>query len=350
MPDHRDAMVSGKSSLGRAVEQPDAKHVLQFGHHPGHGRLSGGQAAPGARAAYPDRPVTLVVPSVPGGAADMVGRLVAESLGKAWNVPVIVENKPGGATIIGTQAVIKAPPDGYTLLLGIDASFIAVPYLMDRMPYQPRKDLEPISTVSTLRYVLVASPSAPFKSVEQVLDQARARPETITYASGGEGSTHHLGMELFAQEAGVSFKHVPYKAAPQGFVDVMGGHVDMMFLAASTAIQPVRTGKVQGLANTSATPIPDLPELPMLKDKVQGFTFDSWFGLFAPAGTPASVIETLNASVRTVLQSAHVREKLQAQGLAAGDGGPQGLRDRIAGDTRRLAPVIAKIKSLQGKP
>ncbi|ODS74335.1 MAG: hypothetical protein ABS43_09970 [Bordetella sp. SCN 67-23] len=306
--------------------------------------------AAGAQAAYPDRPVTLVVPSVPGGAADMVGRLVAEQLGKQWNVPIIVENKPGGATIIGTQAVIKAAPDGYTLLLGIDASFAAVPFLMEKMPYQPRKDLEPVATLSTLRYVLVASPTAPFKSVEQLLEQARARPDTITYASGGEGSTHHLGMALFEQEAGVSFKHVPYKAAPQGFVDVMGGHIDMMFLAASTAIQPVRGGKVQGLANTAATPIPDLPDLPMLKDKVKGFTFDSWFGLFAPAGTPPAVIDKLTASVQSVLHDPQVRDKLQAQGLAAGEGGPRELRERIGADTRRLAPVIAKIKSQQSKP
>jgi len=221
---------------------------------------------------------------------------------------------------------------------------------MEKMPYQPQKDLEPVATLSTLRYVLVASPTAPFKSVEQLLEQARARPDTITYASGGEGSTHHLGMALFEQEAGVSFKHVPYKAAPQGFVDVMGGHIDMMFLAASTAIQPVRGGKVQGLANTAATPIPDLPDLPMLKDKVKGFTFDSWFGLFAPAGTPAAVIDKLTASVQAVLRNPQVRDKLQAQGLAAGEGGPRELRERIAADTRRLVPVIAKIKSQQSKP
>ncbi|VCU68570.1 Tripartite tricarboxylate transporter family receptor [Pigmentiphaga humi] len=305
--------------------------------------------APAAHAAYPDRPVVLVVPSVPGGAADLVGRMLAEQLGKRWNQPVIVENRPGGAFIIGTQTVIKAAPDGYTLLLGADASFSAVPYLMDKMPYQPDQDLLPVSPLSTLRYVLVASPASPYRSVEQLLAQARAHPGTVTFASGGEGSTHHLGMELFSHASGASFKHVPYKAAPQGFVDVMGGHVDMMFIAASTAIQPVKTGKVQGLANTADTPIPDLPGLPMLKDKVQGFTFDSWFGLFAPAGTPAAVASRLNASVQAVLKDPQVRDKLQAQGLSAWEGDGQTLRERIAADTQRLLPVIAKLKE-QGRP
>lgn len=301
-----------------------------------------------AAAAYPDHPVTLVVPSVPGGAADVVGRLVAAELAKRWNVPVIVENRAGGASIIGTQAVARAKPDGHTLLLGPDASFTAVPYLLPDVPYQA-KDFAPIATLATLQYVLVGAPGTPFKSLRELLDQARARPDAITYASGGPGSTHHLAMALFERAAGISLKHVPYKAAPQGFVGVMGDQVDLMFIVASTAVPQIKAGKVQGLANAGAAPIAGAPELPMVKDTVKDFTFYSWFGLFAPARTPAPVLAELQNSVAAVLQSPEVRDKMQAQGMIVGDQDGLGLSERIARDVQVLAPVIADIKTATSK-
>ncbi|CAB5510903.1 Bug family tripartite tricarboxylate transporter substrate binding protein [Achromobacter anxifer] len=301
-----------------------------------------------AAAAYPDHPVTLVVPSVPGGAADVVGRLVATELAKRWNVPVIVENRAGGASIIGTQAVARAKPDGYTLLLGPDASFTAVPYLLPDVQYQS-KDFAPIATLATLQYVLVGAPGAPFKSLRELLDQARARPDAFTYASGGPGSTHHLAMALFERAAGISLKHVPYKAAPQGFVGVMGDQVDLMFIVASTAVPQIKAGKVQGLANAGAAPIAGAPELPMVKDTVKDFTFYSWFGLFAPARTPAPVLAELQNSVAAVLQSPEVRDKMQAQGMIVGDQDGLGLSERIARDVQVLAPVIADIKTATSK-
>ncbi len=301
-----------------------------------------------AAAAYPDHPVTLVVPSVPGGAADVVGRLVAAELAKRWNVPVIVENRAGGASIIGTQAVARAKPDGYTLLLGPDASFTAVPYLLPDVQYQA-KDFAPVATLATLQYVLVGAPGAPFKSLRELLDQARARPDAITYASGGPGSTHHLAMALFERAAGISLKHVPYKAAPQGFVGVMGDQVDLMFIVASTAVPQIKAGKVQGLANAGAAPIAGAPDLPMVKDVVKDYTFYSWFGLFAPARTPAPVLAELQSSVAAVLQSPEVRDKMQAQGMIVGDQDGLGLSDRIARDVQVLTPVIADIKTATSK-
>lgn len=301
-----------------------------------------------AAAAYPDHPVTLVVPSVPGGAADVVGRLVATELAKRWNVPVIVENRAGGAGIIGTQAVARAKPDGYTLLLGPDASFTAVPYLLPDVQYQA-KDFAPVATLATLQYVLVGAPGAPFKSLRELLDQARARPDAITYASGGPGSTHHLAMALFERAAGISLKHVPYKAAPQGFVGVMGDQVDLMFIVASTAVPQIKAGKVQGLANAGAAPIAGAPDLPMVKDTVKDFTFYSWFGLFAPARTPEPVLAELQSSLAAVLQSPEVRDKMQAQGMIVGDQDGLGLSERIARDVQVLAPVIADIKTATSK-
>ncbi len=301
-----------------------------------------------AAAAYPDRPVTLVVPSVPGGAADVVGRLVAAEMSTQWGVPVIVENRAGGAGVIGAQAVARAKPDGYTLLLGPDASFTAVPYLMQDVPYRT-EDFAPVATLATLQYVLVAAPTAPFKSLRELLEQARARPDAITYASGGPGSTHHLAMALFEHAAGISLKHVPYKAAPQGFVGVMGSQVDLMFIVASTAVPQIKAGKVQGLANAGAAPIAGAPDLPMVKDEVKDFTFYSCFGLFAPARTPAPVLADLQRAVATVLKSPEVRDKMQAQGMIVGDQDGLGLSERIAHDTRVLAPVLSDIKTATSK-
>lgn len=297
-----------------------------------------------AAAAYPDRPITLIVPSVPGGGADVAGRLVAAELARRLEVPVIVENRAGVAGIIGSQAVARARPDGYTLLLGLDASFTAAPYLMEEAPYRT-EDFAPIATLATLQYVLVASPSAPFGSLRELLDQARARPDTITYASGGPGSTHHLAMALFEHDAGISLKHVPYKAAPQGFVGVMGSQVDLMFIVASTALPQVRAGKVRGLANAGTAPIAGAPDLPMIKEAVPGYTFYSWFGLFAPARTPAPVVEALGKAVAAALKSPELRDKMQAQGMIVGDEGAEGLRQRIARDTRVFAPMLADIKT-----
>lgn len=294
---------------------------------------------------YPERPVTLVVPSVPGGAADTVARLVAEGLNQHWKTSVIVENRPGGNSLIATQHVIKAAPDGYTLLMGFDISFSAMPYLMERMPFDPQRDLTPVTTLASVDYLLLASPSAPFHTVKELLDQAKAKPGTITFASGGEGSNHHLGMEMLAHEAGVSFRHVPYKAAPQGFVDVMGGHVDIMILASGTATPPIQTKKVQGLAHTSHQAMPQLPELPALQNTLPGFTYDSWFGLFAPAGTSAAIVKKLESSVQEVLRNPQIKAKLDAQGLRAGEGGAEALKARILADTERTKPIITKLKA-----
>ncbi len=309
-------------------------------------------AIPSAHAAsYPDRPITLIVPSIPGGAADAIGRLVAEGMSEQLGAPIIVENRPGGATTIGTLAAIKARPDGYTLLLGLDASLVAAPYIMPKLPYQAQKDLIPIGMLATVQYVLVASPTAPFRSVAQLLEQARAKPGTITYASGGEGSVHHLGMELLQKDAGVSFKHIPYKAAPQGFVDVMGGHVDMMFIAAGTAIAPMKSHKVQGLASSGSTPIANAPELPALKDIVKGYTFESWFGLLAPIGTPAPVIAKLESTLADFLKTPRAQEKMQMLDLGIAREGADGLHARIDNDSRRFLPLLAKIKEqIASKP
>ncbi|MDP3795885.1 MAG: tripartite tricarboxylate transporter substrate binding protein [Polaromonas sp.] len=301
---------------------------------------------------YPDKTITIVVPSVAGGAADAVGRAVAQGLGKQLNASVIVDNKPGAGTTLGTQQVIRMPADGYTLLLGLDAALTTAPFMLAKLPYQPKTDLTPIATLATLQYLLVASPAAPFHSVAELVERARANPGTITYASGGEGSVHHLAMEAFQKEAGIRLKHVPYKAAPQGFLDVMGSHVDVMFIASGTAVSPIKARKVQGLGRTGVAPISDLPAMAALKDmpESKGYVFESWFGLLARAGTPAPMVGRVSTALAGFMKSPEAEAQMQALGVTLTFEDPSTLAKRIDEDTKRYAPVVAKLKEQSAKP
>jgi tripartite-type tricarboxylate transporter receptor subunit TctC len=305
-----------------------------------------------ASEAYPQKPITLVVPSVPGGAADALARMVAEGLAKRLGKAVIVDNRPGAGTTLGTQLVAKAPADGHTLLLGLDSALTTSPYLLDKMPYQPQADLTPIGTLATLQFILVASPVATFHSVADLVAQARARPGSITYASGGEGSVHHLAMELLQKDAGIELRHVPYKAAPQGFLDVMGSHVDTMFIAPGTAVAPIKAQKVKGLAISGSMPVADAPDLPALKDQsaTKGFVFESWFGLLVRSGTPPAIVEKLQSALADVTSTPDAKKQMQTLGLTLTAEGPQQLRARIDTDTKRYASIVAKLKEKASKP
>jgi tripartite-type tricarboxylate transporter receptor subunit TctC len=301
---------------------------------------------------YPDKTITMVVPTVAGGAGDAVGRAVAQGLGKQLNATVIVDNKPGAGTTLGTQQAIRMPADGYTLLLGLDASLTTAPFMLPKLPYQPKTDLTPIGTLATLQYLLVASPAAPFHSVAELVAQARANPGTITYASGGEGSVHHLAMEAFQKDAGIRLKHVPYKAAPQGFLDVMGSHVDVMFIATGTAVSPIKARKVQGLGRSGLAPIADLPNMAALKDmpECKGYVFESWFGLLVRAGTPAPVVSRIGTALAAFMKSPEAEAQMQALGVTLTYEEPATLARRIDDDTRRYAPVVSKLKEQSAKP
>lgn len=302
--------------------------------------------------AWPDKAITMVVPSVAGGAADAVGRAVALGLAKQLNATVIVDNKPGAGTTLGTQHVIRMPADGYNLLLGLDAALTTAPFMLPKLPYQPKTDLTPVATLATLQYILVASPTAPFRTVAELVAKARANPGTITYASGGEGSVHHLAMEAFQNEAGIRLKHVPYKAAPQGFLDVMGSHVDVMFIAPGTAISPIKAGKVQGLARSGVAVISDLPALAALKDvpESKGYVFESWFGLLVRSGTPAATISRISTAVTAFMKTSEATAQLQSLGVTPALEDAPTLAKRIDDDTRRYAPVLAKLKEQSAKP
>jgi tripartite-type tricarboxylate transporter receptor subunit TctC len=274
-----------------------------------------GVAMPTLADTYPDRPVKLVVPSAPAGAADAVARAIADTLGPKLNGSFIVENRPGAGGVLGTRQVINATADGHTLLFGLNSALVTVPYLMPKLPYEPLKDLVPIALLGKVQYVLVANPKTGIATVQDLITQARKTPARLTFASGGDGSVHHLAMEKFQRSAGISLRHVPYKAAPEGFRDVVAGHVDMMFIAVGTAQPVVSRGGLHALGVSGAKPINELPNVKPLATSVPGFTTESWFALFAPVGVSSERLNRLSAATREVLADPEVQSRFERAGV-----------------------------------
>ncbi|TMQ47645.1 MAG: tripartite tricarboxylate transporter substrate binding protein [Candidatus Eisenbacteria bacterium] len=256
---------------------------------------------------YPARVVKIVSPFVPGGPGDLLPRAVAAGLSPLLGQPVIVENRPGAATIIAMQAVAKSPPDGYTLIFTSVSSFINLSAYKS-LPYDPVGDFAPIALCFTTPLYLVVHPSLPANSVAELIALAKSRPSKLTFASGGTGTTAHLAGELFKSLAGVDMRHVPYKSAGPAMMDVMAAHVDLMF--GSAGLSEARAGKVRVLAVTSARRSAAAPELPTVQESgLPGFDATLWFGILAPAKTPAAIVARLSGDIGRVLAQAELRER-----------------------------------------
>ena len=256
---------------------------------------------------YPARVVKIVSPFVPGGPGDLLPRAVAAGLSPLLGQPVIVENRPGAATIIAMQAVAKSPPDGYTLIFTSVSSFINLSAYKS-LPYDPVGDFAPIALCFTTPLYLVVHPSLPANSVAELIALAKSRPGKLTFASGGTGTTAHLAGELFKSLAGVDMRHVPYKSAGPAMMDVMAAHVDLMF--GSAGLSEARAGKVRVLAVTSARRSAAAPELPTVQESgLPGFDATLWFGILAPAKTPAAIVARLSGDIGRVLAQAELRER-----------------------------------------
>jgi tripartite-type tricarboxylate transporter receptor subunit TctC len=256
---------------------------------------------------YPAKVVKIVSPFVPGGPGDLLPRAIAAGLSPLLGQPVIVENRPGATTIIAMQAVAKAPPDGYTLIFTSVSSFINVSAYKS-LPYDPIGDFAPIALCFTTPLYLVVHPSVPANSVAELIALAKSRPGKLSFASGGNGTTAHLAGELFKSLAGVDMQHVPYKSAGPAMMDVMAGHVDLMF--GSAGLSEARTGKVRVLAVTSARRSAVAPELPTVQESgLPGFDATLWFGILAPAKTPTAIVARLSGDIGRVLAQAELRER-----------------------------------------
>ncbi|AGU47982.1 putative Bug-like extracytoplasmic solute binding receptor, TTT family [Variovorax paradoxus B4] len=263
---------------------------------------------------FPNKAIRIVVPFPPGGATDAAARLVAVKMGEHWGQPVVVDNRAGAGGNVGSDLVAKAPADGYTLVMGVTGSHAINTSLYSKMPYDPVADFVAISQVAVVPNVLVVHPSVPAKNLAELVALAKKEPGKLNYASLGNGTAAHLGMEMLKSEAGVDIAHVPYKGSAPAVSDLLAGQVQMMVDGLPSALPHVKAGKLRAIALTSLRRAPSLPDLPTIAETYPGFYADAWSGLFAPRGTPQPVVDKLSAEVQRILKLPDVREKLTALG------------------------------------
>jgi tripartite-type tricarboxylate transporter receptor subunit TctC len=289
---------------------------------------------------FPAKPIQLIVPLGPGGINDIISRLIAQKLTESWGQPVIVVNKPGAGGIIGSEAVAKAAPDGYTILM-VYSSHMVNPSLYSKLPYDSVRDFAPITLVNTVNLVLTVGPSVQVTSVKELIALAKAKPGTLNYGTSGIGSLGHLAALRFAKEAGIDVVQVPYKSAPEVTAALLRGDASFYFDSPITALPFIRTGKVKALAVTSVSRSSVLPEVPTIAEAaLPGFEVLGWNGLLAPAGTPKAVIDKLNAEVVQILHSATVTKQLEEQGVDVVGDTPEEFARIISADIGKWREII----------
>lgn len=264
---------------------------------------------------FPTKPITIIVPFSAGGTTDILARIVGQGLTTELGQSVVVDNKPGAGGNIGGSLAAKAAADGYTLFMGTVGTHAINQSLYKKMPFDPVKDFAPLSRVATVPNLLVAHPSQPFKTVKEMIAYAKANPGKITYGSPGSGASPHVSGELFKSMTGTDLLHIPYKGSAPAMTDLLGGQTSVMFDNMPSAIQHVRSGKLRPIAVTTAKRSPELPDVPTIAEAgVPGYEATSWFGMFAPAGTPKPVLDKLHAALIKVLNQADVKKKIAEQG------------------------------------
>jgi len=298
-------------------------------------------ATPDADAqAWPDKSVRVVVPFPAGGSADTLGRLLGQKLSERLGQPFVVDNRPGAGGNIGTDLVAKAPPDGYTFLMGVSSIAIA-PSLYPNLSWDPVKDFAPVALVASTPNILVVHPSVPARSVQELVALAKTKPGQLNYASGGNGATNHLAGELFKRMTATEIVHIPYRGNPLAVIDVLNGQVTMMFDFMITSLPHVNAGKLRPLAVTGTKRSPQVPELPTVAEAgVPGYEASTWFAVMAPTGTPAATIAKLNAEVNAILQMADVRERLNTLGAEPMGGTPADVAALLRADLTKWTDVV----------
>ena len=300
-----------------------------------------GGAGPAFAQAFPSKPVKLVIPFPPGGPLDLAGRAIGQKLQDAWGQPVVIENRPGAGGNIGADAVAKAAPDGYTLVMGALSTHAVNPHLFAKMPYDALKDFAPVTLVAVTPNVLVLNPAVPASNVRELIALAKASPGKLSFASGSNGSAGHLAGELFKTLAGIDIVHVPYKGGAPAMQDLLGGQVQFMFdnLANSTA--QLKAGKLKAFAVTTARRSAFAPELPTMAEAgVPGFDISTWYGILAPANTPPDIVKKLNAEIVRILASDDMRDKLKAQGAESSPTSPEEFAAFIRAEWTKYAKIV----------
>lgn len=299
-----------------------------------------------AVAAYPERPITLIVPFAPGGSSDIIGRSLSQPLSERLGQPVVVENSAGAGGTIGTQKAVRAKPDGYTVLLGSGSEILINKLINPKTPYDATRDLAPLAFVGTGPMVLLAKTSLPANTVAEVLALARAKPDALSYGSAGNGTPMHVAGELLKIRGNVSMVHVPYKGAAPALTDLIGGQIDLGVSTLSAALPYIRSGKVKAIAVTTSKRTDLAPDIPTIAETkgLEGFDLGVWFGLFAPAGTPSDVTRRLQAEAQTVLQDPAVRKRLAEVGITPSGASGDALAKFMAAETDTYRKVVEAAK------
>jgi tripartite-type tricarboxylate transporter receptor subunit TctC len=296
--------------------------------------------------AYPTRPVRIIIGFAPGSASDIVARLVGQWLSEGLGQPFIIEHRPGAANNIATEAVVRAPPDGHTLLVVSSANAVNATFY-DKLNYNFIRDIAPVAGIIVVPSVLVVHPSVPAKTVPEFIAYAKANPGKLTMASGGIGSGTHLAGELFKMMAGVNMVHVPYRGGGPALTDLLGGQVQVMFPSTVSSIEYIRAGRLRALAVTTATRSDALPDVPTVDEFVPGYEASAWFGVGAPKATPAEIVEKLNKEINAGLADPKMKARLADVGGTALSGSPADFGKLIADETEKWGKVIrtANIKA-----
>jgi tripartite-type tricarboxylate transporter receptor subunit TctC len=289
---------------------------------------------------YPNKPIRIIIAQAPGSATDVISRVVANRLQESLGQPVVIEARPGAGGAVGTEAAARSAPDGYTLFMANNSTHGSNPALYAKLPYDAVNDFAPITLVAAVPYVLVVDPALPVQSVQDLIALAKSKPGKMNYASAGNGSTHQFCGELLKSMSGIDVLHIPYKGSPPAIAGLLGGEVSLMFANLTDIGSQIRSGKVKALAVTVTRRASLLPGVPTMSEAgLPGFDIGSWFGLLAPAGTPAPIVSRLNAETVKVLGRADVRSTLGAQGLELVPGSPEQFAAHIKSEIAKFTRI-----------
>ena len=296
-----------------------------------------------AAAAYPEKPITLIVPWAPGGSTDIIARAIAEQLTKSLGQSVIVENRAGAAGNIGSNLVAKARPDGYTLLVGSMSTHAMNPALIPSMPFKGAEDFTPVALVANVVNTMVINAAVPATNVRELIAYAKANPGKLAYASAGGGSTNHLAAEMFMKAAGISMLHVPYKGGAPAVLDTVGNQTQVLFSASTQTLPHVRSGKLRLLAVTEARRSALLPAVPTLMETLPGLEMSVWYAAFGPPGLPPELAARLNAEINKAMAMPDVRARMDAIGVDVVSAGPEVLAAALRNDSERYGRIIKEL-------
>jgi len=288
---------------------------------------------------YPSRPIRVIVPFAPGGGLDISTRLIGQKLTEKWGQNIVVDSRPGAATIVGTDIASKAAPDGYTLLM-ITTTFAINPGLYPKLPYDPVRSFTPVTQLNSQPNVIVVSPAFPGKSVKDLVAMAKGKPGELTFASPGAGSAPHLSAEMFQRQAGVSMIHVPYKGIPPAVTDVLGGRVTMLFTTTISAAPHIKAGKLRALALTSAKRQESMPDVPTIGETLPGYRAEAFQGMVVPAGVPPAIVNKLSAEVARIIKLPDVAQRFQLDGAEPVGSTPKEFAAFLKAEMQKWSKVI----------